>query len=104
MCSVTQIYHHYLLVTTPFSVLNELVSDIDDLLDVACYSQHIEKIKTIGSTIMGASGLRETSDEDTAHLETLIDFCVDIQNVVESFNKDLLWFRYKNVFLKTFLP
>ena len=44
-------------------VLNEILSDYDDLLRDARFT-HITKIKTIGSTYMAASGM--TSDSVTA--------------------------------------
>ena len=37
-------------------VLNELISDFDELLDQAEF-RNVEKIKTIGATFMAASGL-----------------------------------------------
>ena len=30
---------------------------------------------------------------ENAHLETMIDFCLDIQKVVEDFSQNMLWFR-----------
>lgn len=74
-------------------VLNELIGDFDELL---CRSEFrsVEKIKTIGSTFMAASGLdpqcRGESDE---HIFALMDFAVAMQNVVTEFNKDLLEFN-----------
>ena len=43
-----------------------MITDIDELLERKEYQQHIEKIKTIHSTFMGASGLQvgRTSDTD----------------------------------------
>ena len=43
---------------TIFRVLNEVITDIDELLERDAYQNHIEKIKTIQSTFMGASGLQ----------------------------------------------
>ena len=47
-------------------VLNEVITDIDELLERDEYQNHIEKIKTIHSTFMGASGLQigRSSDAD----------------------------------------
>lgn len=74
-------------------VLNELIGDFDELLcrpDFRC----VEKIKTIGSTFMAASGLdpkcRGNGDE---HVFALMRFAVAMQQVVEDFNKDLLEFN-----------
>merc|ERR1712062_425382 len=39
-------------------VLNELITDIDELLEKEAYRTKIDKIKTISATFMGASGLQ----------------------------------------------
>ncbi|XP_050075903.1 adenylate cyclase type 9 [Anopheles maculipalpis] len=74
-------------------VLNELIGDFDELLarpEFRC----VEKIKTIGSTFMAASGLDPGSrGENCEHLYTLLDFALAMQQVVESFNRDLLEFN-----------
>uniref|UniRef100_A0A182N085 Adenylate cyclase type 9 n=1 Tax=Anopheles dirus TaxID=7168 RepID=A0A182N085_9DIPT len=74
-------------------VLNELIGDFDELLarpEFRC----VEKIKTIGSTFMAASGLDPGSrGENYEHLYTLLDFALAMQQVVESFNRDLLEFN-----------
>ncbi|XP_055588059.1 adenylate cyclase type 9 isoform X2 [Uranotaenia lowii] len=74
-------------------VLNELIGDFDELLarpEFRC----VEKIKTIGSTFMAASGLDPSSrGEDFEHLYTLMDFAIAMQQVVDSFNRDLLEFN-----------
>ena len=46
------------------------------------------------ATYMGASGLHieENDDPEEHHLETMIEFCLDIQKIVEAFNKEMLWF------------
>ena len=83
-----------------FRVLNEVISDIDELLDKEAYKTSIEKIKTISATFMGASGLQiddgtggDREIHPNAHLETMIDFCIEIQKVVEEFSRNMLWFR-----------
>jgi adenylate cyclase 9 len=53
----------------------------------------IEKIKTIGSTYMCASGLDESYRNEHEHLYALLDFAVAMQNAVDSFNRDLLEFN-----------
>ncbi|XP_058443636.1 adenylate cyclase type 9 isoform X2 [Malaya genurostris] len=74
-------------------VLNELIGDFDELLarpEFLC----VEKIKTIGSTFMAASGLDPSCREDNnEHLHTLMDFAIAMQQVVDSFNRDLLEFN-----------
>lgn len=75
-------------------VLNELMGDFDELLtrkEFKC----VEKIKTIGSTFMAASGL-DPSHHDTEnylHLLALMDFALAMQTVLQEFNKDLLEFN-----------
>ncbi|XP_035788299.1 adenylate cyclase type 9-like [Anopheles albimanus] len=74
-------------------VLNELIADFDELLarpEFRC----VEKIKTIGSTFMAASGLDPSCrGENYEHLYALLDFALAMQQVVESFNRDLLEFN-----------
>ncbi|XP_049545320.1 adenylate cyclase type 9 [Anopheles darlingi] len=74
-------------------VLNELIADFDELLarpEFRC----VEKIKTIGSTFMAASGLDPSCrGENYEHLYALVDFALAMQQVVESFNRDLLEFN-----------
>jgi len=77
-------------------VLSELISDFDDLLDKEEYNQ-IDKIKTIGTTMMLASGLN-VSDENCEekaeeHLKQLMSYCISMQNCLDAFNKSLLNFQ-----------
>lgn len=74
-------------------VLNELIGDFDELLSRPEFSC-VEKIKTIGSTFMAASGLDNTlrDDENHSHVNALLQFAVAMQEVVAEFNKDLLEF------------
>ncbi|CAH0759082.1 unnamed protein product [Diatraea saccharalis] len=78
-------------------VLNELIADFDELLEKPEF-QHVEKIKTIGSTFMAASGLnpdlRHASSDPYDHLYQLMDFALEMQKVVENFNQDLLEFDF----------
>ncbi|KAL8623548.1 hypothetical protein ACOMHN_051158 [Nucella lapillus] len=78
-------------------VLNELVSDYEDLLDRACFKD-VEKIKTISSTFMAASGLNEASRQankhPNAHLFALMDFSVELQQVVNNFNESIFNFNF----------
>ncbi|CAH2091830.1 unnamed protein product [Euphydryas editha] len=78
-------------------VLNELIADFDELLERPEF-QHVEKIKTIGSTFMAASGLnpdlRQSSRGTYDHLYQLMDFALEMQKVVDNFNQDLLEFDF----------
>lgn len=77
-------------------VLNELIGDFDELLEHPEF-QAVDKIKTIGSTFMAASGLnphiRRESCDPNAHLYCLMDFAIAMQKVVNEFNRDLLEFN-----------
>ncbi|XP_049822656.1 adenylate cyclase type 9 isoform X2 [Aethina tumida] len=77
-------------------VLNELIADFDELLDRKEF-QSVEKIKTIGSTFMAASGLnpehRRMQRDKNEHLYELMEFALELQNVVNRFNEDLLEFN-----------
>ncbi|KYM76197.1 Adenylate cyclase type 9 [Atta colombica] len=77
-------------------VLNELIGDFDELLERPEYA-NVEKIKTIGSTFMAASGLnpqvREQSEHEYTHLFQLVDFAVAMHKVIYNFNRDLLGFK-----------
>lgn len=78
-------------------VLNELIADFDELLERPEF-QHVEKIKTIGSTFMAASGLnpdlRQASRGTSDHLHQLMDFALEMQKVVDNFNQDLFEFDF----------
>lgn len=74
-------------------VLNELIGDFDELLsrkEFLC----VEKIKTIGSTFMAASGLDNYYRDNLSnnHINALMEFALAMQEVVAAFNKDLLEF------------
>lgn len=77
-------------------VLNELIGDFDELLERPEYA-NVEKIKTIGSTFMAASGLnpqvRQQSKHEYTHLFQLVDFAVAMHKVIYDFNRDLLGFK-----------
>lgn len=78
-------------------VLNELIADFDELLEKPQF-QNVEKIKTIGSTFMAASGLnpdlRHASRGTYDHLYQLMEFALEMQKVVDNFNQDLLEFDF----------
>lgn len=77
-------------------VLNELIGDFDELLTLPEF-RSVEKIKTIGSTFMAASGLnskmRLEQSDPNEHLYALMDFAIAMQNVIDNFNRDLLEFN-----------
>ncbi|VDP26063.1 unnamed protein product [Soboliphyme baturini] len=77
-------------------VLNELISDFDEILDRPEFTQ-VEKIKTIGTTYMAASGLnpdrRRLSELPDSHLYELMEFALALQKTLENFNNDLLNFE-----------
>ncbi|XP_017852345.1 adenylate cyclase type 9 isoform X2 [Drosophila busckii] len=74
-------------------VLNELIGDFDELLSHPKF-RAVEKIKTIGSTFMAASGLDPSHRlGGHEHIHTLMEFALEMQRVVYEFNKDLLEFN-----------
>ncbi|KFU87995.1 Adenylate cyclase type 9, partial [Chaetura pelagica] len=81
-----------------YRVLNELIGDFDELLSKPHYSS-IEKIKTIGATYMAASGLNTSQCQDDnhphGHLQTLFEFAKEMMQVMDDFNKNMLWFNFK---------
>ncbi|KAM8967029.1 adenylate cyclase type 1 [Pelodytes ibericus] len=71
-------------------LLNEIIADFDELMEKECY-RDIEKIKTIGSTYMGAVGLvpiTGTKAKKTiyCHLSTLADFSIEMFDVLDEIN------------------
>ncbi|KAG0724804.1 Adenylate cyclase type 9 [Chionoecetes opilio] len=77
-------------------VLNELVADLDELLSRTEF-KNIEKIKTIGSTYMAASGLdakvRLNNTDAHQHIFELVEFALATQKVIDDFNQDLIEFN-----------
>lgn len=77
-------------------VLNELIGDVDQLLDNKRFEE-VEKIKTIGSTFMIASGLNPNIERDpnnNSHLCTLMHFCTEVQDVIFEFNENMVCFTF----------
>jgi adenylate cyclase 9 len=78
-------------------VLNEITIDFDRMFDEPRY-KNIEKIKSIGSTFMIASGLRpnengEIEERDEylqQHLYDLFDFALELYEKLESFNNEAM--------------
>ena len=64
-----------------------------------CFSlQDVEKIKTISSSFMAASGLNETSraqnKHPNAHLFALIEYAVRLEEKVQHFNESIFNFNF----------
>lgn len=67
-----------------------ITADFDELLDESRFAG-IEKIKTVGSTYMAASGLNPTqkdgnNSEDLEHLCALIDFAIVMRQRLDDVN------------------
>lgn len=78
-------------------VLNELVSDYEVMLSETRFKD-VEKIKTISSSFMAAAGLNEESramnKHKYAHLFALMEFAMELQQVVERFNDSIFNFSF----------
>ncbi|CAF1069139.1 unnamed protein product [Rotaria sp. Silwood1] len=77
-------------------ILNEFYGDIEELFLEPRFSK-IEKIKTIGSTFMAASGLQTDSDDQNP-LESvcdLVEFALAFQSTMHLFNEALLNFAFE---------
>ncbi|KAM9327671.1 adenylate cyclase type 8-like [Pholidichthys leucotaenia] len=69
-------------------LLNHIISDFDELLD-ECYFQEVEKIKTIGSCYMAASGLSpdgQDCEDGWHHLSELVLFALAMQETLTHIN------------------
>ena len=79
-------------------VRNELMGDFEELFDDPKYKD-VEKIKTIGSCLMIASGLNpETRNSNThphAHLFALMDFCQQLLHRLQDFNAEIFNFSFE---------
>ena len=67
----------------PYCILNQIITEFDMLLERQF--KNIEKIKTIGSVYMAASGL-EADGPDIAHLLELIEFLQEMFRVMNILN------------------
>ena len=78
-----------------YRVLNRIVSKFDSLLDLPHF-QSIEKIKTIGSTYMAASGLNlpQGGQCSVHHLVTLIEFAIQLEEVLKTINSQTVGFAF----------
>ncbi len=76
-------------------VLNELISDFDEILERPQF-HNVEKIKTIGSTFMSASGMnpyiRQENTHKYQHIRELTEFIFELQRSVHDFNQSLIEF------------
>ncbi|CAF0901498.1 unnamed protein product [Brachionus calyciflorus] len=74
-------------------VLNEISIDFDRLFDEPKF-KNVEKIKSIGSTFMIASGLSvdegKSKKSNNSHLYELIDFALELNEKLESFNVEAM--------------
>ena len=77
-------------------LLNQIITEFDTLLDLPQFS-NIEKIKTIGSTYMAASGLNLPPDQPCTvhHLTELINFAQHLIDVLEQVNRHGFVFRMR---------
>ncbi|XP_045144124.1 adenylate cyclase type 4 isoform X2 [Echinops telfairi] len=75
-------------------LLNEIIADFDELLSKPKFSG-VEKIKTIGSSYMAATGLNAASGQDAqqdaerscSHLGTMVEFAVALGSKLDVINK-----------------
>lgn len=70
-------------------LLNEIIAGFDELLEES-YFQYVEKIKTIGSCYMAASGLapdQQTSMDEWNHLSELVLFALAMQETLKEINR-----------------
>uniref|UniRef100_G3TTE7 adenylate cyclase n=1 Tax=Loxodonta africana TaxID=9785 RepID=G3TTE7_LOXAF len=75
-------------------LLNEIIADFDDLLSKPKFSG-VEKIKTIGSTYMAATGLSAVPSQELAqeperqylHIGTMVEFAFALVAKLEAINK-----------------
>lgn len=75
-------------------LLNEIIADFDELLSKPKFSS-VEKIKTIGSTYMAATGLNATSGQDSqqdserifSHIGIMVEFAIALIGKLDIINK-----------------
>ncbi|XP_077399485.1 adenylate cyclase type 2 [Vanacampus margaritifer] len=71
--------------------LNEIIADFDELLSKPKFSS-VEKIKTIGSTYMAATGLSQSWDDSKkcdmsySHLRSMVEFAIALKSNLELIN------------------
>ncbi|XP_030050560.1 adenylate cyclase type 6 [Microcaecilia unicolor] len=69
-------------------LLNEIIADFDEIISEERYRQ-LEKIKTIGSTYMAASGLNDTTydKEGKSHIIALADYAMKLMEQMKYINE-----------------
>uniref|UniRef100_A0A8B9QN95 adenylate cyclase n=1 Tax=Apteryx owenii TaxID=8824 RepID=A0A8B9QN95_APTOW len=69
-------------------LLNEIIADFDEIISEQKYRQ-LEKIKTIGSTYMAASGLNDTTydREGRSHVAALADYAMHLMEQMKYINE-----------------
>nr|XP_033794758.1 adenylate cyclase type 6 isoform X2 [Geotrypetes seraphini] len=69
-------------------LLNEIIADFDEIISEERYRQ-LEKIKTIGSTYMAASGLNDTTydKEGKSHIIALADYAMRLMEQMKYINE-----------------
>ena len=72
-----------------------MIPDFDEILDRPEFP-NVEKIKTIGSTFMAASGMnpniRSENTHKYQHIHELMEFVFELQHSVREFNRSLIEF------------
>uniref|UniRef100_A0A8C2EKP0 adenylate cyclase n=1 Tax=Cyprinus carpio TaxID=7962 RepID=A0A8C2EKP0_CYPCA len=69
-------------------LLNEIIADFDEIISEEKYRQ-LEKIKTIGSTYMAASGLNDSTydKEGRSHITALADYAMHLREQMKYINE-----------------
>ncbi|KAK2525876.1 Adcy5 [Columba guinea] len=69
-------------------LLNEIIADFDEIISEDQFRQ-LEKIKTIGSTYMAASGLNDSTydKEGKTHIKALADFAMRLMDQMKHINE-----------------
>ncbi|CAH8540611.1 unnamed protein product [Schistosoma mattheei] len=79
-------------------VMNEIFADFEHQLALSKYKD-VEKIKTIGSCFMAASGLnmteRKRNKRSDEHLWALLDFALDLIHTLDDFNRQMFNFQFE---------
>uniref|UniRef100_A0A8C2HS08 adenylate cyclase n=1 Tax=Cyprinus carpio TaxID=7962 RepID=A0A8C2HS08_CYPCA len=82
-------------------LLNEIIADFDEIISEEKYKQ-LEKIKTIGSTYMAASGLNDSTydKEGRTHILALADYAMRLREQMKYINEH----SFNNFQMKIGLP
>uniref|UniRef100_A0A3Q3DDC0 adenylate cyclase n=1 Tax=Hippocampus comes TaxID=109280 RepID=A0A3Q3DDC0_HIPCM len=68
-------------------LLNEIIAGFDEQLLEESYFHYVEKIKTIGSCYMAASGLAPDKQDEWNHLSELVLFALAMQETLKEINR-----------------